>query len=215
MRHHCTSRTPATEGLRATSLRTTSVPCAFSRTPRGTPWRVLAPRLWLTIRTSCLSGGGTDCCYLLATGLQIVLVLSPWHRLHIMMIAPTMTYGYGASCIHIQSSIEACICGIDAFKPDGGKVGPQELGSSQAFWDASCIKQNWKPRDTILTNRGVGDLVLVYKRVTGLAGHTSRVAELLEQVQRLSSGDPRALLPKLVARIPSTCLRPISGEPCF
>lgn len=38
--------------------------------------------------------------------------------------------------------------------------------------------------------RGVGDLVLVYRRVTGLAGHTSRVAELLEQVQRLSNGDP-------------------------
>lgn len=31
--------------------------------------------------------------------------------------------------------------------------------------------------------RGVGDLVLVYRRVTGLAGHTSRVSELLEQVQ--------------------------------
>lgn len=38
--------------------------------------------------------------------------------------------------------------------------------------------------------RGVGDLVLVYKRVTSLAGHTSRVAELLEQVQRLSAGNP-------------------------
>ena len=33
-----------------------------------------------------------------------------------------------------------------------------------------------------LRRRGVGDLVLVYKRVTALAGHTSRVAELLEQV---------------------------------
>ena len=32
------------------------------------------------------------------------------------------------------------------------------------------------------TSKGVGDLVLVYKRITGLAGHTSRVAELLEQV---------------------------------
>ena len=38
--------------------------------------------------------------------------------------------------------------------------------------------------------RGVGDLVLVYKRISGLAGHTSRVAELLETVSRLSSGDP-------------------------
>lgn len=35
----------------------------------------------------------------------------------------------------------------------------------------------------------MGDLVLVYRRVTGLAGHTSRVAELLEQVQRLSGGN--------------------------
>lgn len=32
--------------------------------------------------------------------------------------------------------------------------------------------------------------MLVYRRVTGLAGHTSRVAELLEQVQRLSGGNP-------------------------
>jgi hypothetical protein len=35
--------------------------------------------------------------------------------------------------------------------------------------------------------RGVGDLVLVYKRVTALAGHTSRVAELLEAVARMSA----------------------------
>ena len=31
-------------------------------------------------------------------------------------------------------------------------------------------------------SKGIGDLVLVYKRITGLAGHTSRVSELLEQV---------------------------------
>lgn len=30
--------------------------------------------------------------------------------------------------------------------------------------------------------RGVGDLILVYKRITALASHTSRVAELIEQV---------------------------------
>jgi hypothetical protein len=33
------------------------------------------------------------------------------------------------------------------------------------------------------SSRGVGDLILVYKRVTNLASHTSRVAELLEQVR--------------------------------
>lgn len=35
------------------------------------------------------------------------------------------------------------------------------------------------------TSKGIGDLVMVYKRVTNLAGYTSRVAELLEQVAAL------------------------------
>eukprot|EP00882_Tetradesmus_deserticola_P023267 GHRQ01025318.1.p1 GENE.GHRQ01025318.1~~GHRQ01025318.1.p1 ORF type:complete len:206 (-),score=31.62 GHRQ01025318.1:12-629(-) len=35
------------------------------------------------------------------------------------------------------------------------------------------------------TSRGVGDLIMVYKRMTSLAGHTSRVSELLEQVRKL------------------------------
>ena len=40
------------------------------------------------------------------------------------------------------------------------------------------------------TSKGVGDLVLVYKRITGLAGHTSRVAELLEQACPASPTHP-------------------------
>eukprot|EP00879_Flechtneria_rotunda_P006749 GHRR01007092.1.p1 GENE.GHRR01007092.1~~GHRR01007092.1.p1 ORF type:complete len:574 (+),score=196.19 GHRR01007092.1:869-2590(+) len=39
------------------------------------------------------------------------------------------------------------------------------------------------------TSRGVGDLIMVYKRMTSLAGHTSRVSELLEQVKLMSSED--------------------------
>ncbi|CAD7698307.1 unnamed protein product [Ostreobium quekettii] len=39
------------------------------------------------------------------------------------------------------------------------------------------------------TSRGIGDLIMVYKRVTTLSGHTSRVSELLEQVEQLSSAD--------------------------
>ena len=39
------------------------------------------------------------------------------------------------------------------------------------------------------TSKAIGDLVLVYKRITGLAGHTSRVAELLEQVKTLAGGE--------------------------
>jgi ATP-binding cassette subfamily D (ALD) protein 3 len=37
--------------------------------------------------------------------------------------------------------------------------------------------------------RGVGDLILVYKRMASLASHTSRVSELLEQVMALSAED--------------------------
>ena len=43
-----------------------------------------------------------------------------------------------------------------------------------------CTLAELGPRRVLC--RGVGDLVLVYKRVTALAGHTSRVSELLEQV---------------------------------
>ena len=39
------------------------------------------------------------------------------------------------------------------------------------------------------TSRAVGDLILVYKRVSGLASHTARVSELLEQVTALSAED--------------------------
>ncbi|KAK9815509.1 hypothetical protein WJX72_004862 [[Myrmecia] bisecta] len=62
------------------------------------------------------------------------------------------------------------------------------------------------------TSRGVGDLVLVYKRLTGLAGHTSRVAELLEQVQRLSSGDPTAVHRELYLRNLSSGTLKLDGD---
>lgn len=39
------------------------------------------------------------------------------------------------------------------------------------------------------TSRGIGDIILIYKRVTNLASHTSRVSELLEQVHALSAED--------------------------
>ncbi|MEW5301617.1 MAG: hypothetical protein WDW36_004466 [Sanguina aurantia] len=39
------------------------------------------------------------------------------------------------------------------------------------------------------TSRGVGDLILVYKRISMLASHTGRVAELAEKVSELSAED--------------------------
>lgn len=41
------------------------------------------------------------------------------------------------------------------------------------------------------TSSAIGQLVLVYKRVTALAGHTSRVSELLESVKQLSTKEGR------------------------
>lgn len=50
------------------------------------------------------------------------------------------------------------------------------------------------------TSKGIGDLVLVYKRVTGLAGHTSRVSELLERVKALSRADEETTMKQLYLR---------------
>lgn len=42
--------------------------------------------------------------------------------------------------------------------------------------------------------------MLVYKRVTGLAGHTSRVSELLERIRGLSRADEEETLRRLYLR---------------
>lgn len=71
------------------------------------------------------------------------------------------------------------------------------------------ITQNYIRSMRLLQNtaRGVGDLVLAYKRVTTLAGHTSRVAELLESVDRLAAGDPATVARDLYLRnVSSSCL---------
>ena len=41
------------------------------------------------------------------------------------------------------------------------------------------------------TSRGIGDLILIYKRITRLAGHTSRVAELWEEIDAMKSPENR------------------------
>ncbi|KAG1675038.1 hypothetical protein FOA52_002695 [Chlamydomonas sp. UWO 241] len=58
------------------------------------------------------------------------------------------------------------------------------------------------------TNRGIGDIVLIYKRVSNLASHTSRVSELLEKVSALSHEDAehRNLFIRNVSHSHSLCL---------
>lgn len=48
--------------------------------------------------------------------------------------------------------------------------------------------------------RGIGELVLVYKRVAALAGSTSRVSELLERIRGLSSADEEGTMRQLYLR---------------
>ena len=50
------------------------------------------------------------------------------------------------------------------------------------------------------TSRGIGDLVMVYKRVTSLAGYTSRVSELLEQVGALGGDGSQRVHTQLYLR---------------
>lgn len=50
---------------------------------------------------------------------------------------------------------------------------------------------------------------MVYKRVTALAGHTSRVAELLEQVKRLSAEDDGATMKTLYLKNVSSSHTPL------
>lgn len=57
------------------------------------------------------------------------------------------------------------------------------------------------------TSRGIGDLVLVYKRVTALAGYTSRVSELLEAVDLLSAPNAATYHEKLYMRNVSSAAR--------
>ncbi|CAL8463002.1 g2536 [Coccomyxa elongata] len=87
----------------------------------------------------------------------------------------------GFAVKYMASAVALLLYAAPLYFKDPSKRGSQD-DITQDYIRAMRLLQN--------TSRGVGDLVLVYRRVTGLAGHTSRVAELLEQVQRLSGGDP-------------------------
>lgn len=81
---------------------------------------------------------------------------------------------------YFASVVALLVYGAPIYFRDPSKRGSQD-DITQDYIRAMRLLQN--------TSRGIGDLILVYKRVSGLAGHTSRVAELLEQVQRLGAGD--------------------------
>eukprot|EP00201_Polytomella_parva_P010323 CAMPEP_0175055446 /NCGR_PEP_ID=MMETSP0052_2-20121109/10083_1 /TAXON_ID=51329 ORGANISM="Polytomella parva, Strain SAG 63-3" /NCGR_SAMPLE_ID=MMETSP0052_2 /ASSEMBLY_ACC=CAM_ASM_000194 /LENGTH=716 /DNA_ID=CAMNT_0016320289 /DNA_START=42 /DNA_END=2189 /DNA_ORIENTATION=- len=63
---------------------------------------------------------------------------------------------------------------------------PAHLRGSQAELTGDYIRSMRLLQNT---NRGIGDLILIYKRVSGLASHTSRVAEIFEQIRLLSGED--------------------------
>ena len=79
----------------------------------------------------------------------------------------------------------ACNILLHVIHVEGGAVGDGGCSCSM-FYDLvpcavlCCVSCSMRLLQN--TSRGIGDLILIYKRMTGLAGHTSRVAELLEQV---------------------------------
>lgn len=58
------------------------------------------------------------------------------------------------------------------------------------------------------TSKGVGDLILVYKRIAKLAGHTSRVGELLEEIESMRDQEQREVNFYRTKGMPEVCLDP-------
>lgn len=93
---------------------------------------------------------------------------------------------YGATVVAL-SVYATMMYSKTSYGPPGssGKAGGRAAGSegqlTQDYISAMRLLGN--------TSKAIGDLVLVYKRVTGVAGHTSRVAELLEQMKTLAGGE--------------------------
>ncbi|QDZ18958.1 peroxisomal long-chain fatty acid import protein [Chloropicon primus] len=58
------------------------------------------------------------------------------------------------------------------------------------------------------TSKSVGDLILVYKRIAKLAGHTSRVAELLEEIDKMQDPKSREVNFYGAKGMPEVCLEP-------
>ncbi|KAL4450021.1 hypothetical protein ABPG77_010690 [Micractinium sp. CCAP 211/92] len=94
---------------------------------------------------------------------------------------------YGAT------SVALAIYSLPLFWQRGGGLAPGSQGE---------LTQNYISSMRLLSNtsKGIGELVLVYKRVTGLAGHTSRVSELLERIRGLSRADEEDTLRRLYLR---------------
>ncbi|KAK9805964.1 hypothetical protein WJX73_009234 [Symbiochloris irregularis] len=92
---------------------------------------------------------------------------------------------------YFASVVALLVYGAPIYFQDPSKRGTQD-DITQDYIRAMRLLQN--------TSKGIGDLILVYKRITSLAGHTSRVAELLEQVQRLGAGDAPTIQRELYMR---------------
>ncbi|GMH39546.1 hypothetical protein BSKO_07444 [Bryopsis sp. KO-2023] len=79
---------------------------------------------------------------------------------------------------YLASAVSLVVYGAPLYFAKGNLKGASQGELTSEYIRSMRLLQN--------TSRGIGDLVMVYKRVTSLAGHTSRVAELLEEVERLS-----------------------------
>ncbi len=77
------------------------------------------------------------------------------------------------ACKSVFSCADVCVCVCVYTQPR--HLRPNQETLTQDYIRSMRLLQN--------TSRGVGDLILVYKRVSNLASHTGRVSELLEQVR--------------------------------
>ena len=116
----------------------------------------------------------------------------------LQQIADQFLVKYGASSVAL--SVYAIAVFIWEKKATGGNATAATQTNAKDYIRSMRLLQN--------TSKGAGDLILVYKRIAKLAGHTSRVAELLEEIEDMKDPKNREVNFYRTKGMPEVCLEP-------
>ena len=113
----------------------------------------------------------------------------------LQQIADQYLVKYGASTV----ALSVYALGTLVWAKEGGD-GTQTQTRAKDYIRSMRLLQN--------TSKSTGDLILVYKRIAKLAGHTSRVAELLEEIENMKESKNRETNFYGRKGLPEVCLEP-------